>query len=237
MMKLILAILAFEAVFINCSPVEHYAGYVGHAVQNSASAVEQAAHAAEGVIAKTIKEDEDVADISLGRPGKAASTSSVTVQEQNLISQNPQPGPIAYLPSFIQGFLPPVVTQTIAQLASYIPGFQRSGVMPQPNLPCPPYPFSGYVGYYPSYSGYPGYLSQSPLYYSGQPGYAPGKPGSYPGHIGYFQGDPEQRPPQPGYYPGHPGYIPSRADYYSDQPEYPPFQRYPPGYGIVFPQI
>lgn len=233
-MKVTVALLVFEVVFVNCVPVAQHEGYVAHSAQNAAYVPEQAAHAAQDAITNSVKEDahsqEEVADVTFGNPGKGGSTSTVTVEEQNFMS----PGPIAYLPSFLQGILPTVVTQTIAQLASYISGFQRSGVLPQPNLP---YPYTGFVGSGPSYSGYPEYLSQRPLYYSDQPGYIPGKPGFYPSHIGYFQRESGQWPTQSRYYPDHPGYVPSRSDYFLDQPGYPPFQRYPPGYGVFFPHF
>lgn len=97
------------------------------------------------------------------------------VQDQNVVGQPQQPYPLSYFPSFILELLPGIVTQTIAQIAGYLPGSQRVGIFP-PN-PSEWIPF--HLGYYPGRTGY--YPGQ---HFPGHPGYVP-SPGYYPDHPRY----------------------------------------------------
>lgn len=125
------------------------------------------------------------------------------VTEENVIAEQQGVNPISYLPPFIQGLLPSVVSQTIAQLASYIPGFQRTGLYPNVGLGN-----AAGLGYNPIVVINPGYPANLGGIY-GQRGYLPGQLGQLAGQLGYLYGQPE-------YYGGRQMYLQGQHGYYPE---------------------
>lgn len=194
MAKVILLLFSVNIVFINCASIEKN---WHHPAQQE-------------VITHTVTTGE-----VMGGHDDLRNPVTSIVTEENVVTEQHGAHPIPFLPTFIQGVLPSVVSQTIAQLASFIPGFQRTGLE------------NAGLGYNPLIVVYPGYPGNLGGIY-GQQGYPENLGGIYGqqrysgnfggiyGHQGYPFGQLGYLPGQAGYLPGQQIYIPEKHGYYPE---------------------
>lgn len=115
MYKVIIFVISLNIIFVSCSPV--------------GSNWDQSSHLSGNNLYGQYGKNEEHTHQETGttEPAITPEGSVATVQQQPV-------KPVSYLPTFIQAWLPQVVSQTIAQLAAHLPGFHRMGVYPQQNL-------------------------------------------------------------------------------------------------------
>lgn len=167
MFKVTFFLLALNIILVNCSPT-------GVGWQQTQHPIEYPTNAHHPQVVEKPKD---------------AITTSVITEENVMTVQKPHVNPVNYLPTFIQGLLPQVITQAIGQLAAYLPGFQRTGLYPQQQLGL----------------GYPSYVSVSPGLPINIPQvYLPGQVGILPHQAGIMQ-------QQVGVWPYHAGLLPHQG--------------------------